>query len=355
MRVILVALMLTLTQAQTVPATTTAAVNKADTPKAKPTSTVAKNAPSAPAQNAPAPNPQGSTASDTETSKREKAAATKLGVELAKWGKLDVEGLSQNTLTWIVCIIVGAVLIACCIGIFVEKKSSHDSKAPVAAVIVLSTVAGLAAYFLFRARLQPFVQAESVVLTSRNITDNISASLSRHADEVARLEKALAAANERLQSTSATQASLDAAKERLRERERELETRRRQADAAILQSEDLRRTIERQREELLRVRYDRSVLWMVSMVGTALFALAAFFVFIERQRRRYEAWHERQTRREWEARQASEASQPAPSHIVIRSARGELRVRGVPLSPELVLRLLRDVNDPLATPERTSG
>jgi beta-lactamase regulating signal transducer with metallopeptidase domain len=306
--------------------------------------------------------PKGTATTGAEASETERTTATKLGVELAKWGKLDVEGLSQSTLTWIVGIIVGAVLIACCVGIFVERNS-HGNSPPVITVIIVTMIAGAIAYFLFRSRLQPFSQAESVVLTSRSLTDNMSASFEQQATDIARLKKALAAASD----TSATPSALGAKEEILREQERDLTRRARQAEIAISNSARLNDIIQKQREELLQVRYDRTVIWAVVVAGTTLVALGLFFFFSARERRRYESRQEREARREWEMRREWEARReweprreeeprrPESSHIVLKGERGELRLRGVPLSPELVLRLVRDLNEPRVVPERASG
>src|SRR5688572_10069460 len=101
MRVIVVALMLTIAviqaKPQTVPSKSSAPIQTPDRAKTATTAPAPQNAALKQASAAP----KDTATTGAEASEVEKKAATKLGVELAKWGRLDVEGLSQSTLTWI--------------------------------------------------------------------------------------------------------------------------------------------------------------------------------------------------------------------------------------------------------------
>ncbi len=281
--------------------------------------------------------PSGTGNLETDSTRSDKQTVTKLGIKLKEWGELNVEGLSRTALMWFVGAML-AVIIAVIVGASVGRSSRGKGK-PIVATSLTAVIAGVA-LFIFHAKLAPLSDVENVAATTRGLLGNLSRSFDRDDGLVRSLEARLAESNERLRTLPTLNAELLAQKERLSERERELAKQSRNLELASSEVKAQQGMVERQREELLRVKYDKTLIWSISAAVVIVVGMAFLFLFAQARRHHYYYLHETNDR-EWASRLASERS----VRVAIKGVHGEMQTRGVYWRPDVIERLMREMND----------
>jgi hypothetical protein len=209
--------------------------------------------------------------------------ATKLSFEIARLGKMNIEGLSRSALTWTVILVV---LIAAAAG-FSGRAANKASGGRVSTLTICVTaiVAGLAIFLVLRPRLAPLQEVETVFTSVRDSVENTAAAVSRQNRRVHELETSLQAANDRLSSLPRLEAALLTEKDRLQDREKQLNAMNAEKQMLRNQLTASIATIDQQREELYLMRHNNMALWLGWSV-LILAILATYHIFLMRHHRR---------------------------------------------------------------------
>ena len=240
------------------------------------------------------PRPRGSTAPEDgkyadskETAGQEQLSltpvATKLSFEIARLGKMNIEGLSRRALTWTVILVVLIAAAAGLSGRAAYKTSGR--RVSTVAICVTAIVAGLAIFLVLRPRLAPLQDVETAFASVRYSVQNTAEAVSRQNRRIHELETSLQVANDRLGSLPRLEAALLIEKGRLQDREKQLNTMngetqvlRNQLTASVV-------TISRQREDLYVMRHNDLALWL-GWSALILAILATYHIFLMRHYRR---------------------------------------------------------------------
>jgi len=228
----------------------------------------------------------GKSANSKETVEHEQLPlppATKLSFEIARLGKMNIEGLSRRALTWTVILVVLIAAVAGFSGRAADKASGR--RVSTVTICVTAIVAGLAIFLVLRPRLAPLQDVETVFASVRDSVQTTAAAVSGQNRRVHELENSLQVANDRLGSLPRLEAALLTEKDRLQDREKQLNAMNAEKQVLRNQLTASIATIDQQREKLYVMRHNNMALWLGWSV-LILAILATYHIFLMRHHRR---------------------------------------------------------------------
>ncbi len=248
--------------------------------------------------------PSASTAAKVNASDAKTSHAS-LEFEVGKVVKANVKGLTETAIIglviFVILVAVGAPLIS--LRLMPPKRGTRPPviTRPVLGVGGFALVIAVVVFLFLQWRLAPLKEAvgDAVQNTQRSL-GTLTEVRDNQARTIARLQSELARAREDLTAVPALQSTLMQERERLRAREAEINKSTR--DAVFIQQElaQARNIAEQRREDVLRLQYNRSLIFGLSMIVVA--AIAGLILWFIRSRGYRRPWAQRQEEMEWRER-----------------------------------------------------